>query len=112
VDTRHPIGPWGGPALSAESERVFTIAGVCGVPSDARAVALNITVTLPTAQGYFIVYPGGVPAPLASVLNYMAGQTRANNAVVPLGAGGTLAVYCGQMTGTTHLVIDVTGYFE
>lgn len=112
VDTRRPIGPWGGPALLPESERVFTMADVCGVPPGARAVALNVTVTLPTAQGYFIVYPGGVAAPLASVLNYMAGQTRANNAVVPLGAGGTLAVYCGQPTGTTHLVIDVTGYFE
>jgi hypothetical protein len=112
VDTRRPIGPWGGPALSAESERVFTVAGVCGVPPGAKAVALNVTVTQPAAPGYFILYPGGLPAPLASVLNYMAGQTRANNAVVPLGTGGTLAVYCGQTSGTTHIVIDTTGYFE
>ena len=39
----------------------------------------------------------------------LAGQTRANNAIVPLGAGGTLAVVSAA---PTHLILDVNGYFE
>jgi hypothetical protein len=71
-----------------------------------------VTVTEPTAAGHISLYPGGTPLPLASALNYRAGQTRANNAIAPLGVGGTVAVFCGQSAGTTHFVIDVNGYFE
>jgi hypothetical protein len=46
------------------------------------------------------------------VINYRDGQTRANNAIASLSKGGTLAVFCGQSDGTTHLIIDVNGYFE
>jgi len=47
-----------------------------------------------------------------SSLNYRAGQTRANNAIVTLGASGALAVFCGQGFGTTHFIIDINGYLE
>jgi hypothetical protein len=67
-------------------------------------------VTGSTAPGYITLYPDGTPLPLASQLNYGAGQTRANNAIVPLGPGGDLAVYCGL--GSTDFIIDVTGYFK
>jgi hypothetical protein len=45
-------------------------------------------------------------------VNFRPGQTRANNAIVLLGVGGTLAVSNGQPAGTTEFIIDVTGYFE
>jgi hypothetical protein len=73
---------------------------------------VNITVTQPTAPGHITLYPAGGSLPLASTLNYRADQTRANNAIVGLGAGGGLVVFCGQTTGTTHFIIDVSGYFE
>jgi hypothetical protein len=69
-------------------------------------------VTEPTAAGHLTLAPGGAPPPLASTLNYAAGQTRANNAVVPLAAAGQFDVLCAQASGTTHLVIDVNGWFE
>jgi hypothetical protein len=50
--------------------------------------------------------------PPTSTLNYAAGQTRANNAVVGLSASGALAVRCSQAAGTVHAILDVTGYFE
>lgn len=112
ADTRNPVGPAGGPALQAGMTRVFTIAGQCGIPAGARAVAFNLTVAQPTAPGYITLYPAGAAQPLASTLNYRAGQIRANNAMAPLGAGGALAVFCGQGSGSTHFLIDVTGYFE
>lgn len=112
LDTRDPAGPYGGPALSAGSVRVFTIVGRCNVSPTAKALSLNATVVQSTTSGYLTLYPGGSTLPLASVINYREGQIRANNAIVPLGANGTLAVFCGQGGGTTHFIIDVNGYFE
>jgi streptogramin lyase len=38
-----------------------------------------------TTAGYLTLYPSGSTPPLASVINFRAGQTRANNAIVPFG---------------------------
>jgi hypothetical protein len=55
-----------------------------------------------------------MPVPLVSTINYGAGQTRSNNAVVSLSGGfvGRLAVKVGQASGTVHVILDVVGYFE
>jgi hypothetical protein len=111
VDTRLAPGLLGGPALSAGATRSFTVIGHCGVSAGARAVVLNTTVTGPTGLGNLILFPAGGALPLASSLNYGPGQTRANNAVVRLG-DGQLSVRCTQPSGTAHLILDVTGYFE
>ena len=50
--------------------------------------------------------------PLVSAINYKAGQTRSNNAVIPLSALGALAAYLDQVAGTAHLILDVNGYFK
>jgi hypothetical protein len=112
ADTRGAPGPYGGPALVAGGDRVFTVAGQCGVPPSARAVAVNLTVTAPAATGNLRLYPAGAALPVVSAVNYSAGQTRGNNAIVALSAAGGLAVRCAQLSGTTHLVLDVSGYFE
>ncbi len=87
------------------------IGGSCGVPASAKAVSLNVTVTGATAQGNVRLFASGAPAPLVSNLNYVAGLTRANNAVAPLSAAGQIAVRCAP-GGTTHVIVDVNGYFE
>ena len=69
-------------------------------------------VTQPTAPGFLILYPLGVTPPLAFTINYGPGQTRANNAIVPLGSGDSIAVASGQSSGTTHFIFDVVGYFR
>ena len=112
ADTRDPAGPYGGPALSAGATRNFAMAGRCGIPAEADAVALNVIVTQPTAPGFLTLYPAGVSPPLASTINYGPGQTRANNAIVQLGVGDFLSVTCGQSSGTTHVILDVVGYFR
>lgn len=113
VDTRGAPGPYGGPALADAASRTFVLAGRCGIPPTATALALNVAVTQPTTgPGFLTLYPAAGSRPVVSSLNYTTGQTRANNAVVPLGAGGDLNVYCGQGSGTAHLVIDVTGYYQ
>lgn len=106
LDTRAGGGP-----VAAGVDRSFAIATTCGVPTTARAVSLNVTVTQPTHAGNVRLFPAGGAVPLASTLNYVAGQTRANNAVIGLGEGGRLTVRCSP-SGSTHLVLDVNGYFE
>lgn len=112
VDTRDAPGSRGGPALIPGVTRTFPISGTCGVPSTAWAVSLNLTVTQPTAQGYVRVFAGGTPTPLTSSVNYAAGVTRANNAVVALGTAGDLTAVANQASGSVHLILDVNGYFE
>jgi hypothetical protein len=113
ADTRNPNGPYGGPALAAGATRTFTVGGQCQIPLTAKAISVNVTVTGPTSIGFLTLFPGGTAAPLASTINFRAGQTRANNAIVPLGAGGTMSVFDGQASGgTTHFILDVNGYFQ
>ncbi len=111
VDTRNATGPYGGPALSAGAARAFTIAGQCGVPADAAAVALNVTVTNPTSSGSLTVYPGTGAVPGTSTISFAAGKTRANNTTIGL-SGGVLTAFDAQATGTTHFIVDVSGYFR
>lgn len=105
------MGPVGGPALSAGSQRTFLIAGRCGIPPAAMAVSINVAVTQPSAPGNLRLYAAGTPVPVVSTINYGAGQTRTNNAIVALNGSGELAVWCAQASGTAHAVIDVSGYF-
>jgi hypothetical protein len=111
ADTRDPVGPFGAPPLQAGAIRNFTMTGRCSLPQNATAVSVNITVAGPTTPGYLTVFPLGSALPLASTLNYATNQIRANNAIVPLGTGGAISIFCGQSSGTTDVVIDVNGYF-
>ena len=109
VDTRTPAD---GPALAAGETRTFLAAGACGVSGGATAVSLNVAVTQPGALGNLRLFASGTLAPLVSTINYAAGQTRANNAIAPLGADGRLAVRCFQASGGVHVILDVNGYFQ
>jgi hypothetical protein len=112
ADTRDAAGPRGGPSLLIGTSRNFPLAGVCGIPPTAVAVAVNMTVVLPTSDGHLTVYPAAGSIPLASAINFRSGIVRANNAIVSLGASGQVAVSCVMISGSTDFVLDVTGYFE
>jgi hypothetical protein len=111
VDTRQagfPAG-YGPPALTGGVPRNFTLAGQCGIPSLAAAVSLNVTVTNAQGPGFILIYPQGGTQPNVSTLNYVAGQTIANAAVVPLGTGGGITVIAG--VSGTDLILDTNGYY-
>jgi Calx-beta domain len=110
IDTR-----LSGPALGANGSRTLAAAGLCGIPSTAKAVAANVTSVTPTDQGDLRLFPAGTAPPTTSVLNFGMGQTRAANAIVTLGAAGAITVQCDMpagSSGVTHIVVDVVGYFE
>jgi streptogramin lyase len=112
ADTRGTPGPYGGPALAANTDRTFVIAGQCGIPTGAVAVAFNFTITQPTGQGDLRTVPGGGTLPLVSTMNWRAGQTRANNAITPLGLSGDMTAHVDQASGSVQFIIDVNGYFR
>jgi len=115
ADTRNADGPTGGPILGGKTTRTFPVAGgACGVPSTAVAVSVNLTAVGAAAAGYLTLFPGNaLGPPLASSINFTAGSTRANNAIVPLATdgAGTIQVKNGS-AGTAHFVLDVNGYFQ
>lgn len=113
VDTREADGPLGGPALGAGQTRVFAVAGSCGVPVTAISISSNLTAVQPEAPGYLGAYPSDMAAILNSRINFQAGQTRANNAVLFLSGDGTggLNLLNGS-GGTVHFILDVNGWFE
>lgn len=113
VDSRRPDGTFGGPALAPSAARTFPIAGSCGVPATAKAVALCISITEPAAPGNLALYAADLASPpLASAVNFSAGQTRTNEAIVTLSAsGGALSVF-NRSAGAIHAILDVEGYFD
>jgi Cellulase (glycosyl hydrolase family 5)/IPT/TIG domain len=105
LDTRN-----GGGALGPAAARSLTVAGVTpGAPPGATAVVLNVTVTNTTAPSYLTVYPAGSSPPLASSLNWVAGETIANLVTVQVGTASAITIFNGA--GSTDVVVDLEGYF-
>ena len=113
VDTRNPNGPLGGPALPAGTRRLFTAIGSCGIPAGTKSLSVNLTVTTPAGGGYLGFYAGNAIPLGTSTINFTAGQTRTNNAVLELSTdgSGTLGVESGAV-GSVEVIVDVTGYFK
>jgi len=80
----------------------------CSIPSGTTALALSVTVTQPLAPGFATVWPGDVAQPSTSTVNFAAGETRANGAIIAIGADGTLGV---NSSAAAHVVVDVSGAF-
>ncbi|MER7889293.1 choice-of-anchor D domain-containing protein [Micromonospora sp. NPDC094482] len=86
------------------------VTGRGGVPSSGvGAVVLNVTVTEPTASSFLTVYPAGQAKPTASSLNFQRGWIRSNSVTVAVGAGGKVAI--NNLSGYTHVIVDVLGYY-
>jgi hypothetical protein len=98
--------------LSVNAPRGLQITGRGGVPSGASGMTANATVTNET-NGWAIYFgPVAVAKPTSSFLNFVKGDIRANGLAVAFGSGGGVYVtYLGSGSNTTHLVLDVSGYF-
>ncbi|MDO8392695.1 MAG: hypothetical protein Q7V57_19640 [Actinomycetota bacterium] len=96
-----PVGPGGSIELQVQ--------GAGPVPAGATAVALNVTVDVPTGYSFVTVWPTGQPLPTASNLNFVPGLTVANMVIAKVGAGGKVSLF--NLTGNVHVIADVVGYF-
>ncbi len=87
------------------------VAGSPNIPNTGvAAVVLNVTATNPTAGSYLTVYPTGTARPLASNLNFSAGQTVPNRVIVKTGTGGAVSIF--NAVGSVDVVADVGGWFS
>jgi uncharacterized repeat protein (TIGR01451 family) len=109
VDTRTGDGG----AIAHGGTRSFTLAGKCGLTAAAKSVSVNVTVVPGSTPGNVVVYPGNLGEPQTATVNFSAGQTRGNNAIVGLATNGTGTLAArNRATTAVHLVVDVNGYFQ
>jgi hypothetical protein len=89
------------------------VTGKCGLPGDAIAITVNLTVTQPAASGTLLAYRGDGARSGASSTSFGSSQTRANNAVVQLALDGSGSVKIQNTApGTVEFILDVSGYFR
>jgi hypothetical protein len=114
VDTRAANGVYGSPALTSAVHRTFVLAGQCGIPTGAKAVAANVTVTSGSGTGFVATGPGCISSSPVSTINWTLGQTRANNTLLSLDVGGSVTVdaQVSPGNGTVQFIIDVNGFFQ
>ncbi len=98
----------GMPLQPGEVRRITVEGGASPAPSEAVAVALNLTGVMPDQTGFIRVFPCDVAEPAVSTLNPRLGQARANSAIVPTAGDGTI---CLTSNVTSHFIVDITGWF-
>jgi hypothetical protein len=98
----------GQPLAPGQVVRVAVAGGSSPAPASARAVAVNLTGVLPDQTGWIRAFPCDVPEPPVSSLNPRVGRARANSAIVPVAADGTI---CLTSNVTSHVIVDLTGWF-
>jgi len=118
VDTRFAVeGP-----LAAGAARTFDVDGsdlagqggspaACGIPlAVAQAVTMTMVAVQPAARGYLTAWGLGQRPTPSSVLTYAANEVVANTAIIPVvpGGGNDFTLFS---VATTHVVVDVLGYF-
>ncbi len=109
LDTRTGTGGVPMAPVGPSSTITVPVAGVGGVPMDGvYAAVINVTATNTTTPGYLTIYPAGTPQPLASSLNWTAGQTVPNLVEVEVGTQGQVNVF--NAAGSTDVIFDVEGY--
>jgi len=130
VDTRL-IGASPGAPMVGDETRTFRMrdtslsyqggaASGCGIPAEALAAMVNLTVVSPSGPGHIRVWAHPLAMPPASTLNYgaVAGLSAlANGIAIPIcdtrtaidGCPADFVVF--NRLSTTHLVVDVVGYF-
>lgn len=115
----------GGPILAGETRNILGTAGDfagqggsasnCGLPADPAALMMNVTVVDPLAPGYLTAFVTNQSRPLASSLNYATGQIINNQMIawmINIQAPARNTTFSLYSFSTTHVVIDVVGYFS
>jgi hypothetical protein len=107
MDSRNGFGTPKGP-FDATEVRNLTVTGVGGVPSDAKAVIVNVTGTQSTSGSFLTVFPTGDKLPTTSNVNLDLGDPAPNLVMMKVGAGGQISI--SNDRGLAHVIVDVMGF--
>jgi hypothetical protein len=111
ADTRGNGAPIQGGIFANSAQRTWDLTGLCGLPAGTDAISANFTVVAAggiPAGSFLLAWPTGQAPPPTAIMTYGPGQIISNAAIVPLGPGEQLNV---NVSGSTHIVMDVNGYF-
>ena len=120
VDTRTGLNTSAGAKPLSGEGSVFEVPllGQGGLPpsaTDALAVVATVTVVGPTQPGYLKAWGAGRVEPAdSSIVNFAAGSTVPNLAVLVPGSSGGLSIKLdsGGRGGSAHVLIDVFGWIS
>jgi YVTN family beta-propeller protein len=98
-------------ALGSNSTLTLQVTGINGSALlGASGAIMNVTAISPTQLSYLTIYPSNVTLPVASDLNFVAGQTTANSVASELSSSGQISIY--NFKGTVNVAVDIYGYFN
>ena len=102
-----------GAPLNGQQEYTQGARGTCDgvtIPPNALGVVGNATVVTPNGPGFLTLWPSSAASrPTVATANYNAGDVGNRHFIVGLGnADGAFKMYT---FATSHLVIDLSGYF-
>jgi hypothetical protein len=122
LDTRIGTGLYAGPKAPG-TEVAFSVndtltpqggnpAG-CGIPNaDPPALSVIITaVPTDTNPGNLRAFPTGGAVPTAAMVNYQGGVVTGTGTITASGGGSDELTVRNQGLATTHVIVDVNGYF-
>ena len=110
LDTRPGAGACSMPGvpIPASLDTLQQARNACGVPLAAQAIVGNVTTVSPAMNGFLTFWPSNAMRPLVATSNFRAGQNFNRHFTVGLGTDGAFKIYA---LTSSHLVIDVSGYF-
>jgi len=95
--------------VSTDNPLIINLKGTFGLPNAGLgAVALNVTATGATQAGYVTVWPCADTKPLASSVNYTAGEDIPNTVIAIPDQYGKL---CLDSSTPVNLITDLSGWF-
>ena len=96
------------PTVGNSPRTIDTTGNGSGVPVDANAVLINLTITGPQTPGYASAWATG-PFPGTSSINFAAQQSIAATTVVGCGPSATIQILANTVT---DFLIDVIGFSQ
>lgn len=115
LDPKGKLAPAEGTRVTNVKDGIDLATGVVNapnvVPAGATAIAYNLTIAETQNAGFLAVYPANEATFKASSINWdRSGQLLANAAIVQISSARQVKVSVGG-GGSTHYLIDVTGYY-
>ena len=109
TSTANTTGLSGTGPVAAGKSFTLQITGVDAIPTNATAVAINLTSFTNSGLGIIEAYQTGITEPTDTSLTYDGGQIASLAADVSIGTGGTITI--SNSTSSTDIIGDISGYF-